>query len=340
MRNKTIIRSLIILTIVAAVLTFIKLPYYITQPGMATELAPIVEVENGYDERGSFSLTTVRFGRANPLTYLWAQFNEFYYIHPLEEIRGEDESDEEYLNRQLHMMETSQESAITVAYKKAGKEVDYKFHGVYVLNVLKDMPAAGKLEAGDRIYKVNDQEFETSDEFIEYVSGIKVGKDVLISFERNGDEKETAVKLAPFPEDPNKSGIGISLLTDREIIVEPEITLNTEKIGGPSAGLMMTLEIYNQLTKEDLTKGYKIAGTGTIATNGEVGPIGGISQKIVAADNAGVDIFLAPNEKDIPTSNYNEAVKTAEKINATMKIVPVDTFEEAVVYLTDLDEKR
>ena len=77
----------------------------------------------------------------------------------------------------------------------------------------------------------------------------------------------------------------------------PKVTVKTDEIGGPSAGFMFSLEIYNQLTEEDLTKGYQIAGTGTIDADGTVGPIGGIEQKIVAADKAGAEFFFAPNEK-------------------------------------------
>jgi PDZ domain-containing protein len=340
MKNKTIFRSIILLAIIILIMTFIKLPYYVTQPGMASELEPIIEVENGFkDEEGSFSLTTVRFGRANPLTYMWAKLHDFYYIHPLEDIKREDETDEEYFNRQLHMMEASQESAITIAYNKANKKVDYTFHGIYVDGIVKDMPAADVFKVGDRIYKVDNKEFHTAEEFIDYVSQKKEGEEVTIFFERAEKQDQAKVKLAPFSEDPTKVGIGISLITDREINVEPDIKLNTEEIGGPSAGLMMSLEIYNQLTKVDITKGYDIAGTGTINSAGEVGPIGGISQKIVAADHAGMEIFFAPNENDSPTSNYKEAVEAGEKIKTEMKIIPIDTFDDAVNYLMNLKEK-
>lgn len=73
--------------------------------------------------------------------------------------------------------------------------------------------------------------------------------------------------------------------------------INSHEIGAPSAGLMFTLEIYNQLVEEDLTKGHEIAGTGTINEKGEVGPIGGINQKVVVASDAGAEVFFAPNEK-------------------------------------------
>ncbi|MBM7603443.1 PDZ domain-containing protein [Metabacillus crassostreae] len=341
MKGRTIFRTSLFLAIIILITTFIKLPYYITQPGMASELQPIIEVENGFDkEEGSFSLTTVRFGRANPLTYVWAKLNDYHYLHPLEEIRREDETDKEYINRQLHMMEVSQESAIAVAYKKANKKVDFTFNGIYVDGVVEDMPAYDVLNVGDRIYSVDQIEFQTAEEFIEYVSKKNEGDEVLINYERDGEQKEAKIKLAAFKEQPSKVGIGIGLVTDREIDVDPTITLKTEEIGGPSAGLMMSLEIYNQLIEEDITKGYKIAGTGTINAEGEVGPIGGISQKIVAADHDDVDIFFAPNEQNNSTSDYQEALKTAEDINTNMKIIPVDEFDDALNYLMKIEVKN
>ena len=116
--------------------------------------------------------------------------------------------------------------------------------------------------------------------------------------------------------------------------------IDAHKIGGPSAGLMFTLEIYNQLVKEDITKGHEIAGTGTINEKGEVGPIGGISQKVVAAHNAGAEIFFAPNENGKEKSNYKDAVKTAKDINTKMKIIPVDTLDDALMYLDKMSEKK
>ncbi|HBI05097.1 MAG TPA: peptidase, partial [Paenibacillaceae bacterium] len=116
-----------------------------------------------------------------------------------------------------------------------------------------------------------------------------------------------------------------------------------EKIGGPSAGLMFTLEIMNQVSKTDLTKGYRIAGTGEMLPDGTVGRIGGIEHKIIAAAEEGVDIFFAPNDH-LPLgvknrTNYEEAVETAKKINTNMKIVPVSTVDDAIKYLETLQPK-
>jgi PDZ domain-containing protein len=101
------------------------------------------------------------------------------------------------------------------------------------------------------------------------------------------------------------------------------------------------LEIYDQLrTEVDLTKGYQIAGTGTIALDGTVGRIGGIQHKVVAADNAGAEIFFAPDDPPNEHSNYREALKAAERIGTSMKIVPVKTIQEALDYLEKLEERK
>jgi Lon-like protease len=179
----------------------------------------------------------------------------------------------------------------------------------------------------------------SSEKFIDYVSTKKAGDKVKLTYQRNKSTRTVTLELQPFKEDPQKVGIGISLVDDKEIVVKPKVKVKTDEIGGPSAGFMFTLEIYNQLTEGDLTKGYQIAGTGTIDVDGTVGPIGGIEQKIVAADKAGAEYFLAPNEKGIKNSNYRDAVKTARDIKTKMKIIPIDTFDDGVNYLEKLKEK-
>jgi Lon-like protease len=320
--------------------SFYTLPYYISKPGMAQELEPIIQVENGYKEKGKFMLTTVRMGKANIYSYVMAKASKYQEIYPEDVIKGKDESDEEYSVRQLHLMENSKLNAIVVAYRNAGIPVKFQYKGVYVLNVFPKMPAEGQLFPGDRIIKIDNKSFSSSELFIEYVNNKKLGDFIKLTIERNGLTEMVTISVAAYPEYPSKKGIGIGLVDDKEIIVEPNVTVNTKEIGGPSAGLMFSLEIYNQLTQNDITSGYNIAGTGTIAENGQVGPIGGIEQKIVAADKAGADIFFAPNEKGEDDSNYKAAVATAKDIHSKMKIIPVDSFDDAVAYLETLNPKK
>lgn len=331
----------ILIAIILLIGSFYSLPYYVSKPGMAKELEPIIEVENGYDvEEGSFMLTTVRMGRANIYSYLIAKFSDYQEIFPLESIRKEEESEQEYNVRQLHLMDSSKHSAIEVAYKKAGIPVEFDYKGIYVLSVQEDMPSFGRLEPGDRIFRVDEEEFSSSDEFIQYVGNKKAGDEIQLTYERRNKVEEVTIEVQPFKTDPDKVGIGIGLVEDKEIKVDPNVLVETNDIGGPSAGFMFSLEIYNQLTEEDLTRGFDIAGTGTISSNGEIGRIGGIEQKIIAAHRAGADIFLAPYEDGAEDSNYVAAVRTAQDIGTKMKIVPVNTFDEAITYLENLKPKK
>jgi Lon-like protease len=339
MRKKISFGFLILLAILMMGAVFYSLPFYVSKPGMAKELEPIIQVEDGTKAKGSYMLTTVRMGKANIYSYIEAKLFDYVEIYPEDAILRESETQEEYNARQLHLMAGSKLNAIEVAYRKAGFPVDFKYRGVYVVQVIPGMPAAGKLSAGDRVIKIDDQEFSSSESFISYVGKKKAGDQVILTIKRNKETKTVKINVQPFKEDPNKVGIGISLVDDKEIIVQPKVTVKTDEIGGPSAGLMFSLEIYDQLMEDDFTRGYKIAGTGTIDPDGNVGPIGGIDQKVVAADKAGAEIFFAPNEKGISESNYRVAVETAREIDSKMKIVPVDLIDDAINYLQKLPNK-
>ena len=321
--------------LLAFLASFYKLPYYVSTPGSAETLEQFVDVENGSEAKGAFMLTTIRMGRANIYTYAWAKIADYHKIYKLDEIRSQEETDEEYTIRQLKLMDDSQTSAILNGYKKAGYKAEVKAEGIYVLHIVKDKPADGILKPGDRIIKVDGKKIESSDFFIEYITSKKAGDQVKLQIKRDEKvmDKDLQVELL---EETGKVGVGITLVEDRSVETNRDIEINSDNIGGPSAGLMFTLEIFNQLTEEDYTKGKKIAGTGTISDDGTVGPIGGVDQKIVAADKAGAEVFFAPNQQGAEDSDYQLAVKTAEEIDTDMVIVPVDTVDDALNYLKSM----
>ncbi|WP_252183622.1 SepM family pheromone-processing serine protease [Rossellomorea vietnamensis] len=345
MSQKKWIRILVIMTILIIGSSFYYLPYYVTKPGSAKDLDTIIEVENGFEDEGRLMLTTVRMGKANIYTYLIASLRKYEHIYPAGEIRSPEETDEEYNVRQLHLMETSKLNAIEVAFEHAGEPYSFDYNGVYILNVYPGMPAEDTLEPGDMITAIDGNKFSSSQEFIDYISKKTVNDTVNITFTREGEVYEKEVPLAEFSASDGKVGLGIGLVDDKEIITKTKVTMDTEKIGGPSAGLMFSLQLYNGLVERDITKGLDIAGTGTISSNGTVGRIGGIEQKVIAADNAGAEVFFAPMDiipenlsKSNPDlqPNYEEALQTAEEIGTDMKIVPVKTFEEALSYLDSI----
>lgn len=341
MKNKKLWFFVLVMALVVFVSSY-RLDAYISRPGDAYELSPLVEVEGrDEDDAGTLSLMTVTMFNATPALYIMAQFQEGYKVLDPEQVRSPHESDEEYNVRQLKLMSDSQVNALQVAFEEAGKPYEVSSNGVFILNVLEDGAAAGLLSPGDRLMEIDGQAYGSMQEFLDYLSNKKVGDEVELVIERDERTINQTVTLAPLPTEPERAGIGISFVEDKEIETTPDVSIDSDTIGGPSAGLMFTLEILNQLLDEDITHGYDIAGTGTMESDGTVGPIGGIDQKVIAADRAGIDVFFAPdNEGGSGTpSNFDVAMETAEEIGTEMDIVPVANIDAALDYLSELSPR-
>jgi PDZ domain-containing protein len=122
--------------------------------------------------------------------------------------------------------------------------------------------------------------------------------------------------------------VGVLLDNNEPIVEFPiDVEIDTQNIGGPSAGLMFTLQIMDQLTGGEITKGERIAGTGTIARDGTVGSIGGVKQKIHGAIDAGARAVL------VPAGNYDDALKAA---GDDIEVVRIVTIDDAVAFLKTL----
>ena len=218
---------------------------------------------------------------------------------------------------------------------------------MFVREVYPQSKAKGVLEVGDLISTVDGKPMQRAEELTDYISkNKKPGDTVKVEYTRDGVKKSAEIELINLtalsdkPEDPPRAGFGMRPENDVTSVPSRDVKIHAEDIGGPSAGLMFSLEIFSQLTPGDLTKGYKIAGTGTMDLDGNVGQIGGIRHKIVAADKAGAEIFFAPADLDELSTNAAEAADEAKKIGSKMKVVPVATMQEAVDYLTKLEPKQ
>jgi len=335
--------------VVLYLLFFMQLPFFIFMPGTAEAVGPMVQIKQGADaEAGSLMLTTVRVTDANVLNYTAALFNKYQEIQRKESVFREGESESEYSQRQEYVMLTSQASAIQAAYSKAGVPFHIKHEGVMVLKTVAGMPAEQVFKPGDVLLQVDDKPIGESDELIQYVSAKKAGEQVKLAFKRGDKELSQTLALQLLPQEAGdqsapRAGLGV-VPADMQAVeaddAQKQISIQAGEIGGPSAGLMFSLEIYNQLTPGDITKGHRIAGTGTIEADGTVGVIGGIQHKIVAADKAGAEIFFAPKDLTLEDGsqirNYSDAVARAQEIGSKMKIVEVSTMDDALRYLQEL----
>ncbi|MGV3487833.1 MAG: SepM family pheromone-processing serine protease [Tuberibacillus sp.] len=343
-RSKVLYIFIILILLIAIAFNVIQVPYFVSKPGTADKLAPMVKVSHGYKEKGTLRLVTIYQGKANLWDYLLAKydFNPYTQVTKAKYVTYPDESEKEMSLREINYMDTAQQMATYVAYKAAGKKPTIHHQGVLILNVNSKMPAGKVLKAGDVIKEFNGKTIRQISDLQGLLKGLKEGTTVQLTIKRGKTLKEVETQLAVFPKEwlsgdtKHKVGLGILQSDDLSLEVNPPVKFDTQGIGGPSAGLMMSLEIYNQLTPEDLTKGYDICGTGTIDFDGVVGPIGGIKQKVVAADKAGADIFFAP----AADHEAKDALKAAKDIHSDIKVVPVKTFDDARNYLQSLKPKK
>lgn len=245
------------------------------------------------------------------------------------------QSSSQYNELQNWYMETSQQAAIYYAAKKAKLSPKLHYHGVYVMEIQNNSSFKGKLQIGDTVLGANGHKFKSTKEMMDYLQQQKIGAKLKLKVQRNSQTRTFNGKVVTV-KGTNKPGIGIQLVEHTSVSTKPTVKINAGDIGGPSAGLMFTLEAYQVFTGKNLTNNHKVAGTGTISVDGKVGMIGGVDKKVVAADKAGAEVFFAPTDSTgikKSETNYEVAKKTAKAIHTKMKIVPVATFEDALNYL-------
>ncbi|MEE6634903.1 SepM family pheromone-processing serine protease [Limosilactobacillus pontis] len=313
---------------------------YVEAPGTATNLRSFVRVKDHPDlGKGSFMITSVALQRAHPATYLVAKAVPYLSIEKAADVTG-GQSGATFDRVQHFYMQSSINEAIAVAFQAAHQPVSRKYLGIYVLQVEPNSKFKRVIKVGDTITKVDGRHFNTAQGFQKYIGKQKIGSPLTVTYERAGRQHQVTRRLVRLT--AHRAGIGILLTNNMKVKTRVPVKVDPGQLGGPSGGLMFTLQIYEQISGHDLQRGRKIAGTGTIAPDGSVGEIGGIDKKVIAAHRAGATIFLAPYIKptklvlkyeDGHQTNYQLAKKTAKRYAPGMKVVPVTSFKQAVHYL-------
>lgn len=309
-----------------------KLPYYITTGGGVLDTSSRIEIKDQYDIVGNMYFSYVSQLNATIPTYILATLNKDWKIEKVGEYQyNSEETIEEIALRDKIYMKESNQNAIYQAYKLANKDIkvtENENHIIYIKNKEKT-----SLRIGDILKKVDGIEIENIDQIIDIVSTKNVGEKLNVEIIRNN--KTQVVEAEIFMENDRKI-IGVSFVTIPKFNIDNEIKLkfhNSES--GPSAGLMLSLTIYNKLIKEDITNGLKIVGTGTMEKDGTVGEIGGVKYKFMGAIDEKADIFIAPSGK-----NYEEVVNEKKNKNSKIKIIEAKTLEQVVNELNEIVKKN
>jgi PDZ domain-containing protein len=298
-RTRAGLLALSLLAVLWGIAFVVPLPYVVYQPGPTVDILAESDGEEtvqvtghqAYYDDGGLRMTTVFVSTPEQAVrlpeLLRAYFDPDDAVWPRSAVYAPDETDESNDRESAGAMASSQDTAIAAALTELGEEIDPI---VDIVDITPDMPAEGRLEVRDVLIRVGDTDITEVQDVLDAIERAPRGEPVPFVV-RRGKSKVT-VEVTPRMVDGNyRVGFTPGVGFDFPYRVDVSIP---DSIGGPSAGLMMSLAIYDTLTPGSLTDGADIAGTGTITPSGKVGPIGGIQQKIAAARDAGAELFLVP----------------------------------------------
>ena len=300
-------------------------------PGVALSVGPMIKLPAQYQHafKGQFYLVTV-ISQA-PITageWLAGQLSPALQIVPPEQVTPKNTTPQQQARQNYQMLDSSETTAIAVGLRLAGYPSALVGKGVQVDAILPGSHAISVLKIGDVIVGLNGSPVQTINDLINAISAQPYPAMVHLLVKRAGAEISLDIPLMPPVPPAATPKLGIQIETAGFNYNPPfPVSIETNKIsGGPSAGLIFTLTVYNSLISQDLTGGRRIAGTGTINLDGSVGPIGGVKQKIFAAEAVGATYFLCP------VDNYADAVSVAR----TIKVIKIATVQQAVDFLRSL----
>jgi PDZ domain-containing protein len=314
----------------------INLPYYAYAPGPVYDAGDFVSIPEGesFESVGDLFFLTVSGDEANLMEVIGAFLDKRVELRPRENVVPQGVTREQVRRRTLRSMAESQMFAKFVALDRLGYQAELIEAGAMVVTVMEGTPADGVLEVEDVFASVDGTPIESVVDLSTALSGKAPGETVelrMLRFDDSGVEQELTfeIVLGTHPEDPARGFIGIGLdFVEWDGDFEIDVEIDSRNIGGPSAGMMFTLQIINLLTPDDLTKGHRIAGTGTIQQDGTVGPIGGVQQKVYGAISVGADYMLVP-----AGDNYEDALGPAAD---DIELVPIGDIDDALTFFESL----
>ena len=326
--------------------SLMPVPYVIEQPGPAIDVLGtyddeqilVIDGAETHPTEGSLMMTTVSVDggpgyQVTPVEVAVSWFDRTRAVMPRELMFPDDQTREQTTLTNTVQMNTSQQGAVAVALGELG--IDYE-PVVLIAGIEQDAPAEGTLEAGDVVLTVDGRDAADVPGVQQVIGEREPGQSIPMQVQREGEELDLEV---PSEEADGRARMGVVLAEGYDFPMDVEITVG--EIGGPSAGLMFSLSVYDELTPGALTGGHDIAGTGTLDIEGDVGSIGGIRQKLVGAHEAGAEFLLAPSVncdqvvgfepeglEVVAVEDFDDALTATETIAETGSIDGLPTCED------------
>ena len=350
-----VVGGFIVLVILAAIIAAqITIPYYVITPGDVSPVGQYIEVPqaDNHPISGNILLTDVFVSQLNALGYLQYRYldsnNEIYSS---QDLLGPSTSSSEFADQGYLEMAQAQSFATAAALSHLGYTVTSSNVGALVYGIVPGSPASKALKVAQVITAVNGTPTTSECGLIEALHGYAPGTTVTLSVEQSfinnvGDfvsgpvaKKPVTLEKAPKASVVNFCGgppitqtafVGVEAETQQDWQFPVKVSVHTQDIGGPSAGLAMTLGIIDKLSSGRLTGGHVVAATGTIDQNGNVGDVGGVAEKTIAVERAGATVFFVPKVE----------LKTAEaKASPQLHVYAVSNLDQVLRILQRLGGK-
>lgn len=317
--------------VLVGVLAVVPAPYAVNGPGPTKDVLgevdgkPLIDVQGArtYPSSGELRLTTIS-GVGGPgypayaLDVLRGWFSGTSVVRPVEDVYPQDVSREELDESNAGQMVSSQENAAVAALVELGYEVPAT---LVVSGAVEGTDAEGKLEEGDVLTAMDGAPLPDYQTLVARLDDVTPRDTVTLTLTRHSRSLDVPVVTG----ERDDGGAQIGVYIDPAFDMPVDVDINIEGIGGPSAGTMFALGLVDLLTPQDEAAGQVVAGTGTIDVTGEVGPIGGIRQKLAGASRDGATWFLAPAD------NCDEVVG---HVPDGLRVVEVATLHDAREALT------
>ncbi len=328
--------GLVVFVLVLVAGLVVRLPYYVLSPGSSRATESLISVSGAptYDNRGSVDFLTVSLRRVTPIEVLAS------WINPGQELMAEDDllgdrTPSENRELDLRMMASSKDAAQYRALTRLGYDVVETGSGAVIASVVADGPASSVLVPGDVVTAIDGRPISFSDELVALVGSTAPGTALEIDVTPFDSEfpdarpaRRVTVVVGARPDGGTRGYLGVTTFTrDLSFEFPVQITIDSGSVGGPSAGLAFTLGILDVLTPGSISGGRPVAATGTMALDGSVGPVGGVPQKVVAAERTGVELLLVP-------ASELEAARAA--VTGSMRVEPVSTLDDALGVLATI----
>lgn len=315
--------SALVVVLAAGIVT---VPAVEVRPGSATQIEELVTLDTEVTEiSGSYDLLTVRIITPSIAQALLVLADGDRQLEPRSRAVPDDVDQDVFRRLQRAQFSRAFRTAVAVGAREAGFDVEVTTRPV-VFQVLPSGPAAGVLDVGDVIRSVDGTPVESAEQLVDVLRGYDEVRDIVLELSAGDERREVTIRTEELP-GLDQPGLGIVVDTIPDEVDLPfDAELGETNIGGPSAGMMIALTTVDLLLEDDLSAGRLVAGTGTIDGEGRVGTVGGVAEKVTAAQAAGVDLLLVPDEQ------LEVAVAASD---GDLRIVGVSTLAEAVAALRD-----